>query len=307
MTTSGPRGSNALLAIIGGGNMARAIILGALDARLLSPGEIVVVEPDASKRSTFAAWGVAAVADHHDALARLAPVPTDLPGGLSGARVAEGLGALGGQVVLAVKPQSLGDVARVIGPALAASPRVVVSILAGTPIATLAAAFAGCPIVRAMPNTPARLRKGMTALSAAPGTTPAHSALAYDLFASLGEVVRIDERLMDAYTALAGSGPAYVFYLAEALLSAAAEAGFDRITADRVVRQTLAGSAALLGESSEPPEALRAAVTSKGGTTEAAIGVLESRQVRRALVDAVLAGRDRGAELARSTGTAPPR
>src|SRR5205807_2233641 len=91
------------------------------------------------------------------------------------------------------------------------------------------------PIVRAMPNTPARLRKGMTALAASPGVAPEDAQFAYDLFATLGEVVKIDESLMDAFTSLAGSGPAYVFYLAEAMIKAAQEVGFDRITADRVV------------------------------------------------------------------------
>lgn len=297
--------SPALLAIIGGGNMARAIVLGAIDARLLVPGEVVIVEPDRTKRDAFARWGVHATTDYADALVRLAPPPSGTP--LGEISVAEGLGALGGQVLLAVKPQSLADVARSLSPLLGATPRVVISILAGMPIDRIAAALElpsqQCPIVRVMPNTPARLRKSMTALATRGPLTrnlPPHAVLAHDLFASIGEVVRINEDLMDAYTALAGSGPAYVFFLAEALMSAAHELGFDRITADRVVRQTIAGAASLLTDSSETPEALRAAVTSKGGTTEAATTLLESRQVKAAITDAVRAGTARGAELAKA-------
>lgn len=292
--------TRALLALIGGGNMARAIILGAMDAKLLVPGEVVVVEPDEAKRRAFKAWGVHATSSADEALSMLAPPPSG-QGRLHDIAIAEGLGAMGGQVLLAVKPQSLEQVASQLSPALKSTPRVVISILAGTRIERVQTLIgAACPVVRVMPNTPARLRKSMTALSTRGPLTrnlPAHAVLAHDLFASIGEVVRINEDLMDAYTALAGSGPAYVFFLAEAMIAAAQDLGFDRITADRVVRQTITGAAALLADSSEPPEALRAAVTSKGGTTEAATRVLEDRGVREAVVRAIEAGRDRGREL----------
>jgi pyrroline-5-carboxylate reductase len=288
--------TRTLLGIIGGGNMA--IILGAIDAKLLVPGEIVVVEPDETKRRGFTAWGVRATASAEEALESLAPPPA---GDLGEIALAEGLGAMGGQVLLAVKPQSLDEVGGQIGAAMKRTPRVVISILAGTRIERVMGVLGvACPVVRVMPNTPARLRKSMTALATRGALTrnlPAHAVLAHDLFASIGEVVRINEDLMDAYTALAGSGPAYLFYLAEAMIAAAREVGFDRITADRVVRQTIAGAAALLNDSSEPPEALRAAVTSKGGTTEAATRVLEEGQVREAIIAAIEAGRDRGREL----------
>ena len=308
---------HALLAIIGGGNMGRAIVLGALDAKLLAPGEIVVCEPDSAKRDAMRGWGVQVVAAHGEAMARLLPVP----GVLHEIRESYGLAACGGQVLLAVKPQMLGEVAGELRPHLEASPRVVISILAGTPTAKIAAALGappvpggsggsqkpagdrrdtqcGIPIIRVMPNTPARLRKSMTAIAHGAGANGAHGSMAYDLFASIGEVVKIDESLMDAFTALSGSGPAYVFYLAEAMMRAAQEVGFDRITADRVVRQTISGAAGLLMDSHEPPEALRGAVTSKGGTTEAAVGELDRSRVADALVRAIVAGRDRGRELA---------
>lgn len=286
---------HALLAIIGGGNMGKAIALGALDAKLLAPGEIVICEPDAAKRATMGGWGVQVVAKAAEALERLLPVP----GRLDQVESSSALASCGGQVLLAVKPQSLESVVAEVRAPLVAMPRVVISILAGTPTAKISGALgSGCPVVRVMPNTPARLRKSMTAMCLGSGAKTAHAGLAYDLFASIGEVVKIDESLMDAFTALSGSGPAYVFYLAEAMVRAAQEVGFDRITADRVVRQTIGGAAALLAESHEPPEALRAAVTSKGGTTEAAVGELDRARVMDAVVAAIVAGRDRGRALA---------
>ena len=301
-----------MLAIIGGGNMARAIILGAIDARLLSPTEIVVCEPDATKRRQFASWGVQTTADHGEACRLLAP-----------ARIAdpELTGHRAGHVLLAVKPQSLEEAASQLAPHVCKTGRPILSILAGTPIAKIRAALGddALPVVRIMPNTPARLRKSMTAIATADESSrrgaedhsdsAAPMQFAYDLFASLGEVVKIDESLMDAFTALAGSGPAYVFYLAEAMIAAAQEVGFDRITADRVVRQTIAGAAALLGESGgvassgvgrglETPESLRIAVTSKGGTTEAAVRELDAAGVNEAMVRAIVAGRDRAREMA---------
>lgn len=282
--------------------MAKAIVLGAIESKLLAPFEMLVVEKDAAKRKQFASWGLGAFATAAEALERLMPAqPRAARGEEDPFDSRSGLAAAGGQVLLAVKPQSLGEVAGGLGPLLRERPRVVMSILAGTPIGKLHAALGveALPVIRLMPNTPARLRKGMTAMSAGPGVSGAEAQFAYDLFVSLGEVVKIDESLMDAYTALAGSGPAYVFYLAEAMLAAAQEVGFDRITADRIVRQTIGGSAALLNDSSEPPSGLRAAVTSKGGTTEAACRVLDERGVMRAVAEAIAAGRDRGVELGR--------
>lgn len=285
----------ALLAIFGGGNMGRAIILGALDAKLLAPAEIIVCETEATKLNQLKGWGVQVTSSHQEALDRLLPTPSSLTEiNDSGA-----LASCGGQVLLAVKPQSLPDLAAQLAPALATKPRVIISILAGTPTDKISNLLGHkSPIVRVMPNTPARLRKSMTAISLAPNCSKHHMTLAYDLFASIGEVVQIDESLMDAYTALAGSGPAYLFYLAEAMTLAARDVGLDQITADRIVRQTLAGAAALLVDSHETPLQLRAAVTSKGGTTEAACQVLDRGEVMSTFRSAIVAGRDRGRELA---------
>src|SRR5690606_13250813 len=154
-------------------------------------------------------------------------------------------------------------------------------------------------VVRAMPNLPARIRQGATAICLGDGAAPGDDDFALALFRGIGPLVlRIDESLMDAFTAVAGSGPAYLFYLAEAMTRAATELGFDAPAAREIVKATLAGSASLLAQSSESPADLRAAVTSKGGTTEAATTVLDNAGVMNAIVRAITAARDRGRELA---------
>lgn len=274
-------------AFIGGGNMARAIGEGGLHAGVLHPGLLGIAEPDATKHEglraltpnifpdapTLLAWLV-----HHE------PAP----------------GA--GRLVLAVKPQMLGGVASELRPLLEQSRlrRTVVSILAGTPTARLERELGvHAAIVRVMPNTPAKVRAGATAYCLGASARDADAGPVVELFRAVGPLVeRIDESLMDAFTGLAGSGPAYLFYLAEAMIDAAVGCGFDRAAADRIVRQTLAGSGQLLTtEAGLPPETLRANVTSKGGTTAAATRVLDEAGVRESLVRAIIAARDRGREL----------
>lgn len=273
------------LVVIGGGNMGGAIVRGISSgpSPWIAPESVVVCEADADRRGALAAEGVRTCDDHAEALAVL----SDAPGQ--------------GYVLLAVKPQALKDVAGqvhgLIPPSCA-----VISILAGTPIALLAAALGRAGVggvIRAMPNTAASVRAGITALTFGPGTSAAQRRFAEGLFGAVGRTVEIDESLMDAFTALAGSGPAYVCYLAEAMVRAGEEIGFDRASAERIVGQTLAGAAALLA-TGRSPESLRAAVTSPGGTTEAAVTVLEERGAMRAIIDAVIRGRDRGRELGRS-------
>ncbi|MCH7873254.1 MAG: hypothetical protein IID33_16280 [Planctomycetes bacterium] len=166
-------------------------------------------------------------------------------------------------------------------------------------------------VIRVMPNTPARIGQGMTAIAMGCGAQAGDDALAQAIFAAVGEVVSIDETLMDAFTAVAGSGPAYVFYLAEAMSAAAVRLGFNQKQADLIVRQTIAGAGNLMvasvdeqtdptGQTGVPlsPAALRAAVTSKNGTTYAATTRLDELGVMEAIITAVRAARDRGRELA---------
>jgi pyrroline-5-carboxylate reductase len=202
-------------------------------------------------------------------------------------------------VVVAVKP---GDVATALEAALPAlrDDALVLSIAAGVTIGALEAAVPGRPVVRAMPNTPALVRCGACAVAPGTNATDAHLELAERLLGSVGVVVRLDEKLLDAVTGLSGSGPAYVFLVAEALTEAGVLVGLPRDVASRLVVQTLLGSATLLAEGADGPEALRAAVTSPGGTTAAGLHALEHAGVRAALLDAVVAATRRSQELGRS-------
>ncbi len=278
--------NKAAWAIIGGGNMARAIIEGGKAADLLDPARVVVAEPDAPKRTRLEALGCIAVATAAEALLRLRGLERDGPRG---------------QILLAVKPQSLEAVGAEIGPALSADARVVVTILAGTPGRKVRAALGGrVAVVRAMPNLPAAVRLGATAVCLSDGSRPGDEASAEALFRGIGPlVIRIEEGLMDAFTAVAGSGPAYVCYLAEAMIRAGIELGFDPGTAAEIARVTIAGAGAMIAAPGGDPATLRSAVTSKGGTTAAALDVLESQGVMDSIVRAITAARDRGRELAR--------
>jgi pyrroline-5-carboxylate reductase len=160
-----------------------------------------------------------------------------------------------------------------------------------------AAAGPGVPVVRAMPNTPALVGTGAAAISPGTSATDADLDWADSLLSSVGTVVRVDERLLDAVTGLSGSGPAYVFLFVEAMIDGGVLAGLSRDVATALAVQTLLGSARLLAMSTDGPEALRAAVTSPGGTTAAGLRVLEQQGVRAAVLDAVVAARDRSREL----------
>ena len=269
--------------VIGGGNMARAIVEGAGRAGLALFRGGVVVEPDLLKHAFFETTGMSCSASITAALEQ--PDPKN---GVSLPR----------PVLLAGKPQMLGDVARDLAPLLPAQ-TLLISILAGTTIDRLRASFPGITrVVRVMPNLAASIGKGATAVTGSAGATESDLALVRGMFSAVGPlVVSLDESLMDAFTALAGSGPAYLYYLAEAMVEGGVAAGFDRAEATAIVRQTLGGAGSLLEASDVPPEALRAAVTSRGGTTAAATAVLDRQDVRRAVVDAIVAGRDRGREL----------
>ncbi|GMV24326.1 MAG: pyrroline-5-carboxylate reductase [Phycisphaerae bacterium] len=269
--------------IFGGGNMATAIVSGAARAGLALFDRARVVEPDGAKHVALARLGLRVFPS-------AAPAIEDLS--------CDGTGSMA--VLLAVKPQMLGDVAREAAPLVQHRP-LVISILAGTTLERLAAAFPGCPrLIRAMPNLPASIGLGATALAPGAGATEQDVRLAHDLFRAVGPlVVPVDESLMDAFTALAGSGPAYLFLLAEAMTRAGVEVGFDAATSLAITRQTLQGAAELLARSTDRPVSLRAAVTSKGGTTAAAISVLTDRGVIEALNAAITAARDRGRELSR--------
>lgn len=277
------------LLVIGGGSMASAILSGAAGADLLD-GPCVVAEPDAQTRTSIGALSpsidaVESIADAFDAL------PYE-----------------DATVLLAVKPQMLAQVAQEIEASLGEAMlenRGAISILAGVPIATLKDTLKA-RIVRVMPNLPISVGLGATAMSAGPEATGEDVDRARRLFAAASVVYDLPESAIDAFTAAAGSGPAYAFLLAEAMAAGALEAGGDsglnEATTRAIIAQTLKGAAEMLarpchGELADPA-ALRAAVTSKGGTTAAALDVLEARGVKDAIREAVLAAAKRAGELA---------
>lgn len=204
-------------------------------------------------------------------------------------------------LLLAIKPQIFGVVAADLARMLEArsTPLLILSILAGTPLSKLEAAFPYQPVVRAMPNTPATVGAGITAI--APGThaEPQHLMQARQIFEAVGEVVEVPEAAMDAVTGLSGSGPGYVALVVEALADGGVAAGLPRAIALKLALQTVKGTAQLLQESGQHPGALKDQVTSPGGTTIAGIAALERSGMRSALIDAVLAAYQRSQELSR--------
>jgi pyrroline-5-carboxylate reductase len=263
---------------IGGGNMATALI-GGMRARGAAAGDFRVVEPLPDARARLAA--------QHPGLALHARTDRDAVAGAA-------------LVVLAVKPQQMREAARSLAPQLVAGPApVVLSIAAGIRIADLSRWLGGHDrIVRAMPNTPALVGKGISGVYASPGVDAAGRALAAAVLDAAGELVWLDdEAMLDAVTGVSGSGPAYVFYFLEALEDAARELGFAAADARRLAYATFAGAMALAQASSEEPAVLRARVTSKGGTTERALASMEADAVRAAIVAAVKAAAVRAGEL----------
>jgi pyrroline-5-carboxylate reductase len=243
--------ASADVILVGGGNMGHALVTGWLTHGRRADG-ILVIEPDPARAAALAALpGL-----------RLATTPAALPAGA-------------GVVVLAVKPQVVDAVAPLYAP-LAAAGAVVLSIAAGRTLASLAAACGvEAAIVRAMPNTPAAIGRGISVAVANTRVSPAQRALCETLLAAVGEVAWVgDEALMDAVTAVSGSGPAYVFLLAECLAAAGRSVGLPAELADRLARSTVAGAGELLARSGLPAEDLRRQVTSPGGTTAAALSVL---------------------------------
>jgi pyrroline-5-carboxylate reductase len=195
--------------------------------------------------------------------------------------------------VVAVKPNDVRGACEAL-----AGTRRVLSIAAGIPLATLESSLGpGTAVVRAMPNTPALVGAGVAAISPGTAATDDDLAWAESVLGAVGAVVRVPEPLLDAVTGLSGSGPAYVFLVAEALIEAGVLAGLPRDVSSTLVTQTLLGSARLLAETGATPDALRAQVTSPGGTTAAGLHALETAGVRAAFLDAVLAATARSREL----------
>ncbi len=269
--------STETIAFIGGGNMARSLITGLISAGT-EPERIVASDPLAEQRELLAGLGVRVCQDNDQAV--------------DGAAV----------VVLAVKPQVLGSVLQGLGNLR--ETQLLVSIAAGVPLAAMAAwTSPRQPIVRCMPNTPALLGAGITALHANPAVDSAGRERAETVLGAVGRTLWVDEEAkLDAVTAVSGSGPAYFFLLMEAMIEAGVSLGLDTETATVLTLETAYGAALMARERSHPPATLRANVTSPGGTTAAALAAFEAAGTTRIVHQALRAACDRSRELAREFG-----
>jgi pyrroline-5-carboxylate reductase len=266
-------------AFIGGGNMARSLI-GGLRASGVAPSSIDVSDPSAEQRASLVAqFGVQTHASNVEAADR-----ADV-------------------IILAVKPQEMSNVARELAPGLQQRRPLIMSVAAGIRTDHLARWLGELPIVRTMPNRPALYSQGATGLFATAAVDPRHRELAAAIMGAVGTAVWVErEEQLDAVTAVSGSGPAYFFLLIEMIEQAGVDLGLSASTSRELAIATAWGAAYMAKHDTTTPAVLREQVTSKGGTTEAALRHLESQEVRAIFAAAIKAARDRSAELARMFG-----
>lgn len=262
------------IAFLGGGNMAEAIIKGLL--REEPDAQLMAADISAERRAHLsAAYPSLRVVENSAEAA-----------------------AWGEIVILSIKPQQATSVLTILEQALTPD-KLIVSIMAGVRTATIEDAVASkTHVVRVMPNTPALVGEGATAICAGKNAGPKDLDIVESIFARTGMVVRVDEKQMDAVTGLSGSGPAYVFTFIEALSDAGVKTGLPRDVATKLALQTVLGSARMLAETGEHPAKLREQVTSPGGTTIAGLHAMENGRFRGTVMDAVEAATNRSKELA---------
>lgn len=262
-------GTPSRMVIVGAGVMGRALALG---MRAHGSSEMFIVEPDSDRGASVAEE----LGGQHTDLATALAEPAT--------------------ILLAVKPQQMMGVLADLAP-LVRPGSIVISIAAGVSLERLQSAVSSVPVFRAMPNTPARIHRGVVGLSAPDGVAAEVQDHVANILGSVGTVVCVPEAQMDALTAISGSGPAYLFYLAEAMLASAQELGLSEAAASTLVNETLAGAAELLRGSDADPAELRTQVTSPGGTTQAAIETFDTNGVRAGLAAGITAAARRSAEL----------
>jgi pyrroline-5-carboxylate reductase len=262
--------------LIGGGVMGEALLSRLINKNIYKSSEIIVSEPSSARRDfLIEKYQVSVTQDNTQVFL-----------------------ASEEAIFLAIKPQVFTTIAKEISSIINQSHSpLVVSILAGITLEKLETAFIGLPVVRAMPNTPATVGAGMTAICAGKNTQSHHLEKARELFSAVGEVVEVAETLMDAVTGLSGSGPAYVALMVEALADGGVASGLPRPIAQQLALQTVLGTATLLQESKLHPAELKDRVTSPGGTTIAGIAELEKAAFRSALIEAVKAATNRSQQL----------
>ncbi|MEL6492959.1 MAG: pyrroline-5-carboxylate reductase [Cyanobacteria bacterium J06555_13] len=270
------------LGIIGGGVMGEALLSRLLAQKLYSPDAVLVGEPAAERRQALSdQYGVQTTGSNKEVIASSETI------------------------LLAVKPQifklvandfttAQGDVGR-------DRPPLVISILAGVTLAQLESAMPDWPVIRTMPNTPATVGAGMTAIALGSQATDEHGAIATEMFGAVGEVVQVSEGMLDAVTGLSGSGPGYIAIVIEALADGGVAAGLPRAIASQLAAQTVLGTAKLVQETGMHPAALKDRVTSPGGTTIAGIARLEESGLRSALIEAVRTASERSRQLGQSS------
>ncbi|MEV5051457.1 MULTISPECIES: pyrroline-5-carboxylate reductase [unclassified Arthrobacter] len=270
------------IAFLGCGSMNEAILGGLIDGGV-DPADIVATVRRAERAAELAQrhHGITAIAGEEE--------PDNNKQAATGS----------GVVILGVKPAGIADLAREISESLSPD-TIVISVAAAVSLAQLEAALpAGQPVIRTMPNTPAKLGRGVVSVS--PGTNCSAGQLqrAKDILAAAGTVVEIPEDQVDALSAISGSGPAYAFYLAEAMAEAGAQLGLDPELSLLLARETVAGAGFMLAEPGADPSALRKAVTSPNGTTERAIATFDERGLPAIIADGARAAAARAAEITR--------
>lgn len=265
---------NKTIAFIGAGNMGEALIRGLLAAKTMTPQQIIATDIRPERLEFFQKNFGIRVASENTSAVRDADI-----------------------ILLAVKPQQMSDVLAGFRSAMTTG-KLVVTIAAGVRTSRIERELGtGVRVVRVMPNTPALVGAGAAALCKGAHATDDDIAVAETILGAVGITVRTEEKFLDAVTALSGSGPAYIFLVAEAMIKAGVETGLPEEVAKKLAIQTVYGASKLLVDSGEPPEALRRKVTSPGGTTEAALKVMSERKLIEIFVDAIKAAERRGREL----------
>lgn len=260
------------LGFIGAGNMAEAVAKAAINQGLVTPDKIIASDTNESRRALFAGMGITVTEDNDLIIAESK------------------------QIMLAVKPQVFPQVASQLSK-VDAQRQIVITIMAGIPT-TKIESLAGKPlrVIRVMPNTPMMVGQGMAGVACGESCQPGDDYFAMQLFGAAGKAVSVSESDIDAITALSGSGPAYIFYLAEAMQDAADEMGLSA-EGSLLAQQTILGAAILLGQSTDTAGELRRKVTSPGGTTQAALEYMESQHVRQSITQGILRAQARSIEL----------
>jgi pyrroline-5-carboxylate reductase len=268
--------NNKKIAVIGAGNMGRALIGGMVNAKLTAPKNITASRRnEESLKELRKKWGIHAISDNKKAVA--------------GADI----------VILAVKPQVAQAVLAEIAPAVNKG-QLIISIMAGLTTATINKKLKKpCPVVRAMPNTPCLVDAGATAICAGAHATDKDLSAAEAIFKSVGKVVTLPESALDAVTGLSGSGPVYIYMVIEAMIDGGVKMGIPRAIATQLAAQTVLGAAKLVIETGKHPAILKDEVTTPGGCAINAIHILETKGLRSVLIDAIVTATNRSLELSR--------